>query len=99
PARARRGVHVDRRARSRSKSSNPQILKSSNFTDFLMPVVMDADRIGRTLTRIAHEILERNAAPGDVDDLALVGIRTRGVPLARRIAHIIGAINQHEVPT
>ena len=64
-----------------------------------MPVVMDADRIGRTLTRIAHEILERNAAPGDVDDLALVGIRTRGVPLARRIAHIIGAINQHEVPT
>jgi pyrimidine operon attenuation protein / uracil phosphoribosyltransferase len=64
-----------------------------------MPVVMDADRIGRTLTRIAHEILERNAAPGDVDDLALVGIRTRGVPLARRIAHIIGAINQHDVPT
>ena len=64
-----------------------------------MPVVMDADRMGRTLTRIAHEILERNAAPGDVDELALVGIRTRGVPLARRIAHIIREINQHEVPT
>ena len=42
-----------------------------------MPVVMDADRIGRTLTRIAHEIVERNKG---VDDLALVGVRTRGVP-------------------
>ena len=48
-----------------------------------MPVVMDADRIGRTLTRIAHEILERNRG---VEELALVGIRTRGVPLARRLA-------------
>ncbi|PYR33031.1 MAG: bifunctional pyr operon transcriptional regulator/uracil phosphoribosyltransferase PyrR [Acidobacteria bacterium] len=64
-----------------------------------MPVVMDADRMGRTLMRIAHEILERNAAPGGVDELALVGIRTRGVPLARRIAQIIREINQHEVPT
>ena len=64
-----------------------------------MPVVMDADRMGRTLTRIAHEILERNAAPGGIEELALVGIRTRGVPLARRIAHIIAEINQHEVPT
>ena len=46
-----------------------------------MSVVMDADRMGRTLTRIAHEILERNR---DMGDLALVGIRTRGVPIARR---------------
>ena len=45
-----------------------------------MPIVMDADRIGRTLTRIAHEILERNRG---VEELALVGIRTRGVPLAQ----------------
>ena len=64
-----------------------------------MPVVMDADRMARTLTRIAHEILERNAAPGAVDELALVGIRTRGAPLARRIADIIRGINHHEVPT
>ena len=49
-----------------------------------MPVVMDADRIGRSLARIAHEILERNRG---VEELALVGIRTRGVPLARRLAH------------
>jgi pyrimidine operon attenuation protein / uracil phosphoribosyltransferase len=60
-----------------------------------MPVVMDADRMGRTLTRIAHEILERNRG---LDDLAIVGIRTRGVPLARRIARAIHDINGHDVP-
>ena len=59
-------------------------------------VVIDADRMGRTLTRIAHEILERNR---DLVELALVGIRTRGVPIARRIAHAIHDINGHEVPT
>jgi pyrimidine operon attenuation protein/uracil phosphoribosyltransferase len=64
-----------------------------------MAVVMDADRMGRTLTRIAHEILERNTAPADVADLALVGIRTRGVPIARRIAQVIHGINGHDVPT
>ena len=61
-----------------------------------MPVVLDADRISRSLTRIAHEILERNRG---VEELALVGIRTRGVPLARRLAHAIREINQHDVPT
>src|SRR5438477_12569327 len=61
-----------------------------------MPVVLDADRISRSLTRIAHEILERNRG---VDELALVGIRTRGVPLARRLAKIIGDVSRHEVPT
>ena len=61
-----------------------------------MPVVLDADRISRSLIRIAHEILERNRG---VDELALVGIRTRGVPLARRLARIIGEVSRHEVPT
>jgi pyrimidine operon attenuation protein/uracil phosphoribosyltransferase len=64
-----------------------------------MPVALDADRIGRTLTRIAHEILERNAAPGGIAELALVGIRTRGVPIAKRLAKAIHDINGHEVPT
>ena len=64
-----------------------------------MPVVLDADRIGRSLTRIAHEILERNAAQGGIDELALVGIRTRGVPLARRLAKAIHEINHQDVPT
>jgi pyrimidine operon attenuation protein/uracil phosphoribosyltransferase len=59
---------------------------------------MDADRIARSLTRIAHEILERNAAPGGVDELALVGIRTRGVPIAKRIAQNIAEITGHEIP-
>jgi pyrimidine operon attenuation protein/uracil phosphoribosyltransferase len=61
-----------------------------------MPVVMDADRIGRTLTRIAHEILERNKG---VDELALVGVRTRGVPIARRIARSLKEITGHDIPT
>src|SRR5438270_1047271 len=61
-----------------------------------MPVVLDADRISRTLTRIAHEILERNRG---VDELALVGIRTRGVPIAKRLARAMRAINRHGVPT
>ena len=61
-----------------------------------MPQVMDADRMSRALTRIAHEILERNRG---TSDLALVGIRTRGVPLARRIAQSIREINQHDIAT
>jgi len=61
-----------------------------------MPVVMDADRIGRTLARIAHEIVERNKG---VDDLALVGVRSRGVPLARRLARSIKDITGDDVPT
>jgi pyrimidine operon attenuation protein/uracil phosphoribosyltransferase len=61
-----------------------------------MPIVLDADRISRSLTRIAHEIIERNRG---VEDLALVGIRTRGVPLARRLAQILRDIAHHDVPT
>jgi pyrimidine operon attenuation protein/uracil phosphoribosyltransferase len=61
-----------------------------------MPQVMDADRMARALTRIAHEILERNRG---TSELALVGIRTRGVPLARRIAHSLKEINHSEVST
>jgi len=57
---------------------------------------MDADRMGRTLTRIAHEILERTRG---IEELALIGIRTRGVFLAQRLALIIGDISKHEVPT
>jgi pyrimidine operon attenuation protein/uracil phosphoribosyltransferase len=57
---------------------------------------MDADRMSRALVRIAHEILERNRGAGE---LALVGIRTRGVPIARRLARALKDINGHEVPT
>jgi pyrimidine operon attenuation protein / uracil phosphoribosyltransferase len=61
-----------------------------------MPQVMDADRMSRALTRIAHEILERNRG---LDELALIGIRTRGVPIARRIARALKEINGDDVPT
>jgi len=61
-----------------------------------MPQVMDADRMSRALTRIAHEILERNRG---LDELALIGIRTRGVPLARRLARALKEINGDDVPT
>jgi len=61
-----------------------------------MPVVMDADRMARSLARIAHEIVERNRG---IDELGFVGIRRRGVPIARRIAQAIRDINGHEIPT
>ena len=61
-----------------------------------MPVVMDADRIGRTLTRIAHEIVERNKG---VEDLALVGVRTRGVHIARRLARALREITGQDIAT
>ena len=61
-----------------------------------MPQVMDADRMSRALTRMSHEILERNRG---LDEIALVGIRRRGVPLARRIAKALKEINGDEVPT
>jgi pyrimidine operon attenuation protein / uracil phosphoribosyltransferase len=61
-----------------------------------MPEVMDADRMSRALTRIAHEILERNRG---INDVALVGIRTRGVPIARRLARALKEINGDDVPT
>jgi pyrimidine operon attenuation protein/uracil phosphoribosyltransferase len=60
-----------------------------------MPVVMDADRMARTLARIAHEIVEHNRG---VDRLALVGVRTRGVPIAGRLAARLKEITGQEVP-
>jgi len=61
-----------------------------------VPVVMDADRVSRSLARIAHEILERNRT---LEELALIGIRSRGVPLARRLSATIREISGHDVPT
>lgn len=57
--------------------------------------VLDAQGIDRALKRIAHEILER---AGDARQLALVGIRTRGVSLARRIAEHLATIEGVRVP-
>ena len=52
-------------------------------------VLMDADGVRRALTRIAHEIVEKNKG---VENLVLVGIRTRGVPLSERVAEEIEKI-------
>jgi pyrimidine operon attenuation protein / uracil phosphoribosyltransferase len=57
--------------------------------------VLDAEEIRRALTRIAHEILERTHGG---DEVVLLGIPTRGVPLARRLAAQIGEFEGLQVP-
>jgi len=57
--------------------------------------VLDDRDIARALTRIAHEILERNKG---AKDLVLLGIPSRGVPLAQRIAERIAAVEGYDVP-
>lgn len=57
--------------------------------------LMSASEIERTLIRLAHEILEKN---NGIDDLAFVGIKRRGVPLAERLAKIIQRIEKKPVP-
>ncbi|WP_077622086.1 bifunctional pyr operon transcriptional regulator/uracil phosphoribosyltransferase PyrR [Sediminibacillus massiliensis] len=57
--------------------------------------VLDTSAIRRSLTRIAHEILEKNKG---VDGLVLVGIKTRGTPLAERLRRKIAEIEGVEVP-
>jgi pyrimidine operon attenuation protein / uracil phosphoribosyltransferase len=59
-------------------------------------LVMDAAAIGRALTRMAHEIVERNP---DDPGIALVGIRTHGVPLAQRLAGSLAGLLQRTIPT
>jgi pyrimidine operon attenuation protein/uracil phosphoribosyltransferase len=48
--------------------------------------ILDADALGRTVARLAHELIERN---DDLEQLALVGIHTRGAPLARRLQKLV----------
>lgn len=57
--------------------------------------LMSASEIDRTLVRLAHEILERTE---NLDKLAFVGIRRRGVPLAQRLARKIEALEQRVIP-
>ncbi len=58
-------------------------------------VVMDSDEIRRAITRIAHEIIERNKG---AEGLAIIGIQSRGVPIARRLADLIEKIEGTHVP-
>ena len=57
--------------------------------------LMDSETMARVLTRMAHEIMER---AGDLQDLILVGIRRRGVPLAQRLADVIEKVEGVRVP-
>jgi pyrimidine operon attenuation protein/uracil phosphoribosyltransferase len=57
-------------------------------------VLLDTDALGRTLHRIAHEIIEANA---ELENVALVGIHTRGVPLAHRLRRLIQEFSGVEV--
>lgn len=58
--------------------------------------IMDEEAIRRALTRIAHEIIEKNKG---TESIALVGIRRRGVPLAQRLAALIREFEGADVPT
>jgi pyrimidine operon attenuation protein/uracil phosphoribosyltransferase len=57
--------------------------------------IVDGEGVRRAITRIAHEIIEKN---GGARDVVLVGIRRRGVPLAHRIAAKIQEFENHDIP-
>jgi pyrimidine operon attenuation protein/uracil phosphoribosyltransferase len=56
--------------------------------------LLDADAVSRTLARMAHEVIERNE---ELEQVALVGIHTRGVPLARRLRQLVAERSGVEV--
>ncbi len=58
--------------------------------------IMSASEIERTLVRLAHEIIEKN---NGADHLGLVGIKRRGVPIAQRLATLIGGIEKQPIDT
>jgi len=57
--------------------------------------VMDENEIRRALTRIAHEIVERNKG---AENLVIIGVQSRGVPMAQRLANLISEIEGVEMP-
>ncbi|MGI8888742.1 MAG: bifunctional pyr operon transcriptional regulator/uracil phosphoribosyltransferase PyrR [Nocardioidaceae bacterium] len=69
--------------------------RSSSTRSTTSRVVLDGRDIGRALTRVAHEILERNKGAAGI---VLLGIPTRGVPLASRIASVIADVEGASVP-
>jgi len=78
--------------RDRSASAGPTDQLANHGSG---KTVLDATDIGRALTRIAHEIIERTKGAGNV---ILLGIPTRGVPLAHRLADRIADVEGHPVP-
>ena len=70
-----------------------EVLKADDFV--LKAQVMDSEDVRRALSRVAHEIVEGNKG---TQDLVLVGIRTRGGPLAERVAEAIASFEGANVP-
>lgn len=58
-------------------------------------IIMDKDQMERTIHRMAHEIIEQNRG---IENICFVGIRTRGVPLARRLADYLRLIEGKDIP-
>jgi pyrimidine operon attenuation protein / uracil phosphoribosyltransferase len=74
---------------SQAKPSSPVLLREKGR-------IMSASEIERTLVRLAHEIIEKNNGS---QNLGLVGIKRRGVPLAERLAALIGSIEKRPIDT
>jgi len=82
--------------RSTGTGARFQPLVSNAARGFLLSrTILEPAEIRRALTRVAHEVLERN---GGADGLVLIGIHTRGVPLARRLASLIEQIERSSTP-
>ena len=79
-----RGFFLAKTVRRRLKARSPEVLVADSRRQ-----VLSASQLGRALRRIAHEIVERNSGP---ENLALIGIHTRGVPFAQRIGALIQSI-------
>jgi len=62
---------------------------ATHMTEEIKAQIIDADSLKRTITRLAHEIVERNRG---LENLVILGIRTRGVPIAKRIIERIQEI-------
>ncbi|MDP3704229.1 MAG: bifunctional pyr operon transcriptional regulator/uracil phosphoribosyltransferase PyrR [Candidatus Omnitrophota bacterium] len=84
-------------AESQPQKEKPQPIGGAFFVPSFREKakVLDGEAIRRALIRIAHEIVEHRKG---TEDLALIGIRTRGALLAQRLAMEIGAVDGHPVP-
>lgn len=71
------------------------VSRSRAMSEKVKAEIIDAEGLNRTITRLAHEIIERNRG---TKDLLLVGIRTRGVPLAERLNRKIEEIEGRQLP-
>lgn len=78
----------------RTTPSTPKLAKGDSSVQ-KDNVILDGAAMRRALTRIAHEILEKNKG---IEDCIIVGIKTRGIPLAQRLTERINQIEAAEVP-